>query len=203
MVHLVTEAPSIFIMIKIEHTDIYDLREYANHLKNLDKEDKRSRFGVELSNSSIDSLILGMVYAPKDHELWIAKSNKEEILGFGHLARDHDSAWELAVSVNKEHQRKGVGNTLMKEMISWAKFHKVSEIYMHCIEENKVIQHLSSKHNLQVRQRGFGEQTAAIEVPSPNLFEENTQLWKEFMGIYTEMSSLQEKMNKLWFNRKN
>jgi GNAT superfamily N-acetyltransferase len=191
-------------MITVEHTDIYDLREYANHLKNLTKEDKRSRFGIDLSDSSIDHLILSMVYSPKDHELWIAKStNTGEILGFGHLARDHDSAWELAVSVNKDHQRKGVGDALMTEMISWAKFHKVTEIYMHCIEENKVIQHLSSKHNLQVRSRSFGEQTSSIEVPSPNVFEHNTQLWKEFLSIYGEVNSLQEKMTKLWLNRRN
>lgn len=188
-------------MIKTQHTDIYDLSKYASHLKSLTKEDKHSRFGVELTDASIDQLILRMVYSPSEHELWCSVYNGE-IAGFGHLARNPDGSWELAVSVNKEHQQKGVGDSLIGEMLSWAKFHEIPEVFMHCIEDNRVIQHLAEKHNLKLRLRDHGERTSSIEVPAPNVFEVNSHILKEQIEIYTQIGELREKLTKLWFDRK-
>ena len=189
-------------MIIVKHSDIYHLRDYGIHLKNLNDEDKRNRFGFLATNSTIDALILRMVYEPKDHELWYALENGHYIVGWGQMAKNSDGSWELAVSVEKEHQRKGAGSLLIAEMLSWAKFHKISEVFMHCIEDNKVIQHLATKHKLQTRERSPGERTAAIAVPSPNIFEYNEQLIKEQSDIINEITELRGKLISLWFNQK-
>ena len=188
-------------MLSINHTDIYSLTDYSNHLKNLTEEDKRNRFGFAVSDSTIDRLVLEMVYNNKDHELWIAIDGKE-IVGFGHMAKNGDGSWELAVSVEKKHQRKGIGNKLISEMLVWAKFHKITEVFMHCIEDNVVIQHLAAKHNLKTKERTIGERTASIEVPTPNVFEYNTQLLKEQSEIINEITELRGKLLQLWFNQK-
>ena len=200
MVDLVTEQPPLIIMI-IKHTDIYSLSDYGNHLKNLTEQDKRSRFGFLITDYAIDQLILRMIYHPDDHELWVALEG-EKIIGFGHMAKSKDDSWELAVSVDSNHQRKGIGDSLIGEMLVWAKFHHISQVFMHCIEENKVIQHLATKHNLQTRERGHGERTAAMEVPLPNLIEINTQLLKEQSDIIQEISELRGKLIELWFKPK-
>lgn len=184
-------------MIAVHHTNIYRLKDYGNHLKNLNDEDKSSRFGYKANDHMVDQLIVQMIYHPNEHELWYAKLD-DEIVGWGHLAKNNDNSWELAVSVEVEHQRKGIGNKLIVEMLSWAKFHHVSEIYMNCIESNHVIQHLAVKNNLETRERLFGERTAAIEVPNPSIFETNVQLWKEYNEILNDFGKLRKRLSELW-----
>jgi len=186
-------------MITIQHGNIYKISDYARHLKALDQEDRYSRFGHPASDYNIDQMILNMCYNPKDHELWFARTDDNRV-GWGHLAKNNDGTWELAVSVDKEFQRQGVANMLMTEMLAWAKFHHIPEVYMHCIENNRVIQHLALKHELKTKERGDGERTAAIEVPEPNFVETNTQLFKEQAEIYAEINRLRGKLATLWLN---
>ena len=186
-------------MITVNHTNIYKISDYSKHLKSLTDEDKLSRFGYKVTDYNIDQLILSMVYHPKDHELWYVKVDDVRV-GWGHMSMNNDDSWELAVSVEKDYQRQGIGDALIKEMIVWAKFHHIPEVYMHCIEDNRVIQHLATKHELKTRERGGGERTAAIEVPEPGFFESQTQLIKEQAEIVTEINKLRGKLAGLWLN---
>jgi RimJ/RimL family protein N-acetyltransferase len=186
-------------MITIQHGNIYKISDYARHLKNLSEDDRYSRFGYKASDYNIDQFILNMCYHPKDHELWFAR-NDEQRVGWGHMAKNQDGTWELAVSVDKEFQRQGVANMIMTEMLTWAKFHHIPQVYMHCIENNRVIQHLAQKHELKTKERGDGERTAAIEVPEPNFVEANTQLFKEQAEIVAEINRLRGKLANLWLN---
>lgn len=186
-------------MITINHTNIYKISDYARHLKGLSLDDRYSRFGYAISDYNIDQLILTMCYHPKDHELWYAKTDDTRV-GWGHLAKNEDGSWELAVSVNSEYQRQGIANKLLSEMLAWAKFHQVPEVYMHCIEDNRVIQHLATKHELKTRSRGKGERTAAIAIPEPSFYESNSQLFKEQAEIVREITKLRGKLANLWIN---
>lgn len=184
-------------MIYTYHTNIYKIPEYSRHLKNLTDEDKVSRFGYLITDYMIDKLMLNMCYHPADHELWYARTDDTRV-GWGHLAKNPDGSWELAVSVDQEYQRKGIGNKLIAEMLAFAKFHNIPEVYMHCIEENRVIQHLALKHELKTKDRGTGERTAAIEVPEPTFIELNNQRWKEQSEIMREMGKLRKRLTDLW-----
>jgi len=186
-------------MITYVHTNIYKVADYARHLKNLSPEDRYSRFGYNISDYNIDQIALNMCYHPRDHELWYARTDDTRV-GWGHMAKNEDGSWELAVSVDKEFQQQGIANKLIVEMLTWAKFHQVPELYMHCIEQNRVIQHIANKHGLKTKSRGNGERTALIEVPTPNLFESNTQLLKEQAEIVSEINRLRGKLAKLWMD---
>lgn len=186
-------------MIYTHRTNIYKIPDYSRHLKNLTDEDKISRFGYLITDHMIDQLILNMCYHPNDHELWYARTEDTRV-GWGHLARNPDGSWELAVSVDRDYQRQGIGNKLIAEMLEFAKFHQISEIYMHCIEDNRAIQHLAEKHELKTRERGAGERTAALEVPEPTFVEANKQLWKEQTEILKEMGKLRKRLTNLWTN---
>lgn len=184
-------------MIILHHTNIYKIKEYSDHLKRLSEQDKISRFGYLVRDEGIDKLALSMVYDCSNHELWYAELNKE-IVGWGHLAKNDDDSWELAVSVESEHQRKGVAKELIKEMLTWAKVRHVHEVFMHCIEDNTVIQHLTNKFGLKTRYRGGGERTASLIVPGPTFFELTSQQLKEQTEILTEMSMLRKRLARLW-----
>lgn len=184
--------------MKIIKLDLYSLGEYAKHLKSLNQEDKYSRFGTNMSDAGIDHIILNMIYHPTDHELWAAVDSSHNVYGFGHMACDGKS-WELAVSVERDAQRQGVGNKLIQEMLEWAKVHNIDEVYMHCIENNKVIQHLAAKNKLKTKERGYGERVAAIELSDPDFFEKNNQIFKEYTRLVDEMSELRLRIVNLMF----
>lgn len=186
-------------MIYIQHTSIYKIPEYSKHLKSLQDEDKYSRFGYKATNYNIDQLILDMCYHHQDHELWYARTDDQRV-GWGHMAKNPDGTWELAVSVEHEYQRLGIGGQLIAEMLTWAKFHHIPEVYMFCIEDNKVIQHLAQKHDLKTRSKGDGERTASLEVPAATVFEANAQLWKEHNEIMVEFAKLRKRYAELWAN---
>lgn len=186
-------------MIYVHHANIYKIYDYSRHLKNLSDADKFSRFGYLISDYNIDQLVLNMCYHPADHELWYARTDDTRI-GWGHMARNPDGSWELAVSVEHDYQRQGIGNQLISEMLTWAKFHHIPEVFMHCIEDNRVIQHLASKHELKTKSRGPGERTAALEVPGATVLEANAQLWKEHNEIMTEFARLRKRYKELWAN---
>ena len=183
----------------IESVDIYSLNDYAKHLKSLPDHDKYSRFGFRVTDYAIDQLMLRIAYNPEQHKLWAAFNDDDVIVGWGHMAEDKNS-WELAVSVDPAYQGNGLGSDLIQEMLSWAKFHHVEEVYMHCIEENKTIQHLAAKHGLKTRERSHGERTAAIEVPEPSIFEANKQLWKEHSELVAEYHDIRKRLADLWLS---
>lgn len=184
-------------MISIDHTNIQSLKHYGQHLKQLTTDDKRSRFGYAATDATIDQLILNIVYNPSQHELWCATIDDQHV-GWGHMAKNDDNSWELAVSVDKKFQKKGVGGKLIATMLTWSKIHHISEVYMHCIEDNKVIQHLANKHGLETRQRGAGERTASIIIPEPTFFDINDHRWHEHALILKEYAKLRQRWTALW-----
>ena len=68
---------------------------------------------------------------------------------------------------------------------------------MHCIEDNKVIQHLAAKHKLTIRERSQGERTAALELPDPSWFDINSQYWKEYSKLFDDFAELRQRATKL------
>lgn len=185
--------------MKLVHTNINSIKEYSIHLKQLPEPDRFSRFGYKITDYSIDQLMLNIVYNIEDHELWYAEENGKKI-GWGHLAKHDNDSYELAVSVDHDYQRKGIGDKLIGEMLSWAKFRNVDKIFMHCIEENKIIQHLARKHKLSLKERVAGERTAMLDLPKPTFSEIGMQLTKEHKILMENLQENFEKMLKLFNN---
>lgn len=183
----------------ITKVDLHSLGDYGRHLKALTPDDKYSRFGTNMSDVAIDQFIMRMLYNKEEHELWVAKENGK-VCGYGHMAFDGKS-WELAVSVNGDCQRRGTGNKLIQEMLEWAKFHEIEEVFMHCIENNKVIQHLAAKNKLKTKERGYGEQVAAIELTDASILEKNNQIIKEYFRLVDEMTELRLRIVNLMFGK--
>ena len=167
------------------------LHQYARHLKNLPPEDRYTRFGYSVKDEIIDQVILDMLYHPNDHHLFVAESN-DQILGFGHLARQ-SADWELAVSVDRSAQGQGVGNALMHEMIKWGKLHGIHSVFMHCITENKKIQHLARKYGLRTVERCGAEVTAQVELPDPTIIDYTRNYLEEQRDLIAQMTELQQK----------
>jgi GNAT superfamily N-acetyltransferase len=183
--------------MKIQHSKTEHLAEYAKHLKQLNDQDRYTRFGYHAHPESIDSMILNMLYDSHNHHIFTYYQD-EQIVGFGHLAQD-GTDWELAVSVAQEYQGRGIANALMSHMIDWGKTHGVAVLYMHCITDNKKIQHLARKHGLRAIDRSSTDLTARVEIPKPTVLDYTSSLVTEQHELATDIVRLQRNWIKKWF----
>lgn len=181
--------------MKIQHSDISVLADYAQHLKNLSESDRYTRFCYNIKDENIDKFILSILYSPDDHNLFTAIVNNK-IVGFGHLARDNND-WELAVSVDSDQQGQGVANGLMDFMIGWGKTRGIHSVFMHCITQNTKIQHLARKHGLRTVERDGAEVTSKVDLPPPTPMDYTTDFMREQRELLEQMGNIQRRM---WAN---
>lgn len=178
--------------MKINHVDIGALPAYAQHLKNLSETDRYTRFCYNIKDENIDQFILSMLYNFDDHHLFTATVG-DKILGFGHLAREGDN-WELAVSVEAEHQGQGVADRIMMFMIDWGTTRGVHSVFMHCITQNSKIQHLARKHGLRMVERDGAEVTSRVDLPMPTPLDYTTEYIREQHELYNQIKDLQARL---------
>ena len=152
--------------MKIQHDTFDVLDVYARHLKALTPADRYTRFGHTITDYSIDQLILKILYNKSHNHLFTARKN-DIVIGFGHVASEGND-WELAVSVEQGQQGQGVASQLIEFMIDWGKVHGIHSVYMHCINDNKKIQHLAHKHGL-VMYEDHGDTEVCTHIPPPSM----------------------------------
>lgn len=181
--------------MKIQHSDVTALADYASHLKGLSEADRYTRFCYNIKDENIDRFILSILYNAGDHHLFTAtKDNK--IVGFGHLAREGED-WELAVSVDGNFQGQGVADQIMDFMIDWGTTRGVHSVFMHCITQNAKIRHLARKHGLRMVERDGAEVTSRVDLPAPTPMDYTTEFMREQKELLEQMTDIQRRM---WAN---
>ena len=182
--------------MKIKHSNIDHLDQYASHLKNLSDSDRYTRFGYNANATGIDQFILSVLYNRDQHHIFTYMEDNR-IVGFGHLAREGVD-WELAVSVEEPYQGRGIADELMTYMIDWGKTHGVHAVYMHCITDNQKIQHLARKHGLKTVDRSGHEITAQVKLPDPTPLDYLTDFTREQTELATDIVKLQRTWLRNW-----
>ena len=177
--------------MKIQHSKSDHLAAYAQHLKMLNIQDKFTRFGYAAGDYNIDQLILNMLYHPQDHHLFVALVD-DDTIGFTHLAKCNHG-WELAVSVSTSSQGRGIGNQLMAYAIDWARTHGVSSLFMHCIRNNQLIQHLAAKHGLHVIERSGADVTAQVNLSPATTTDYTVDFVREQQDLVDQMVELHQR----------
>ena len=144
----------------------HEYGKYRAHLKSLDIESKVLRFGCAISDDVVDTLCDGFEAHPSKHVLFAIENKQLEFVAVGHIALD--DGMELALSVLKDHQGKGMGNLLMKRCIQWCRVKNIRKGCMLCLTSNKVIRHLCAKYKICIK-NDHGETLANIELDWPDL----------------------------------
>lgn len=186
--------------MKIQHSRTEHLADYARHLKDLEDEDRYTRFGYAISPAAIDAMILNMLYDQDQCHLFTYHLD-DHIVGFGHLARE-GADWELAVSVEHRYQGRGIANELIEHMIAWGKVHGVHSVFMHCIRDNQKIQHLARKHGLKTMERSGHEITALVKLPDPTVMDYTANFINEQTALVEDITKLQHAWMKNWISPK-
>jgi GNAT superfamily N-acetyltransferase len=134
---------------------------YRTHLLSLDQESRYKRFGFHISDDVINKLCDGFEANPKQHKIFVIEDGDLTVIGAGHISLGDET--ELAFSVLKEHQGRGIGSALMSRCIEWCQNRNIKGGCMVCLSSNVAIKKLASKHGLLINQGG--ETLANITIP--------------------------------------
>ena len=94
----------------------HEFDRYRTHLLSLDEESRYMRFGVHIKNDVINQLCEKWKLNTHKHKIFAIEDDNLEIVGVAHVSLE-DEIPELAFSVFKEHQGKGMGDALMKRAV--------------------------------------------------------------------------------------
>ncbi len=137
------------------------------HLKRLSPEDRRLRFGIYTSDATLADYVAGIDFL-HDRVLGIYAPDLR-LLGVAHLALDRDRGHaELGLSVDPGHRGKGYGLALLERGKLAAVNRGYRTLFMHCLNENRIMVHLARKAGLRLITQQ-GEVDALLSLDSTNL----------------------------------
>lgn len=148
---------------------------YRTHLLSLDEESRYMRFGFHIKNETINQLCEKWELSADKHKVFVIENDNMEVVAVGHVSLEDDIP-ELAFSVFKECQGRGMGDALMKRTIEYCQNRGIKLGCMVCLMSNDKIKRLARKHGIMVKTQD-GDTHGAIEIPSPT----PVSVWHEYM----------------------
>ena len=143
-----------------------EYHKYRKHLKSLDTASRNLRFANPVSNEVIDHLCDKFESHPTDHVLFAIEDDLLDFVAVGHVSLEGDM--ELAFSVLKEHQGKGMGSALMQRILQHCRTTGHLKGHMVCLPHNTAIKHLCTKYGIQFHTE-YGETEGDIELPKASV----------------------------------
>jgi len=135
---------------------------YRTHLLALDKDSRYLRFGHHVQDEMINTLCDRFKSNPKEHKLFVIENEELEVIAAGHISLEGGEL-ELAFSVLKQYQGRGMGSSLMARTVEWCQNRGIKGGCMVCLSNNLAIKKLAAKHGILVNDHG--ETLADIKIP--------------------------------------
>ena len=141
-------------------------QEVIAHLLSLDPEDLRLRFGYRPTEEIITKYVNESWLRSDDRWFGIYHHELDGIVGTLHVADMGNDTAEFGFTVDKRLRGKGYGNVLFSRGSTWAKARGIKHVFMHCLTENAIIQHIAKKNNMNVVRLFGGESEADLTLPT-------------------------------------
>ncbi len=154
---------------------VTEFHRYRTHLLSLDEESRYMRFGFHIRSETINQLCEKWQLNPDKHKVFAIEDNNMEVVAVGHLSLE-DTPAELAFSVFKEHQGKGMGDALMSRLVEYCQNRGIKLGCMVCLGSNDKIKHLARKHGILVKTEE-GDSYGQVAIPSPTPLS----IWHEYV----------------------
>lgn len=136
------------------------------HLCGLSDDDKFLRFGY---HASVD-YILSYVEKTWDEKgnRWFGVFDEDKLVASLHCAMIERTGAEMGCTVDPEYRGNGYGQALFDRGLTWCRSNGANHIYMHCLTQNKVIQHIAKKNGMNVIPQGWEEKEAHLKFDRPD-----------------------------------
>jgi GNAT superfamily N-acetyltransferase len=153
---------------------------FATHLRALDGEDRRLRFGMALPDPAIEQYVARIDFS-RDTVFGVF-DDALQLAGAAHLARA-DAHAELGVSVLPGFRGRGIGAALLARAHVHARNWGIGVLFMHCLTENGAMLHLARKQDMRIVAES-GEADARLELPPATPSSIAQALFDERVGLF-------------------
>ena len=103
--------------------------------------------------------------------MWFVVDDGDRIVASCHVSLNRDTnTAEMGCTVSPDYRNQKVGQELFNRGITWARMAGAEHVFMHCLSENKVIQHIAKKGGMTVVTLDPSEKESTIQVKQ-NRFE--------------------------------
>jgi GNAT superfamily N-acetyltransferase len=168
------------------------------HFQALDAEDRRLRFGLSVTNDFLQHYV-NMAVADEHSEIFVIFAD-HCIAAVCHVAVGSGEG-ELGFSVLPRYRGSGMTSALFERAVSYLRVHNISTVYIHCLSENRVMQHIARKNQMSVVTE-LGESDARLTVAEPTLltvYQNNSAhrvavydaLMRQHIAVFRRMWGLQ------------
>lgn len=141
----------------------------------LDDESKYMRFGFVVKPEIIQELCDKWAKNPHLHKIFVVENENLDVVGVAHVSLEEGKI-ELAFSVLKDYQNRGIGDALMKRAVEYCQNKNIKHGYMVCLRSNDKIKKLARKNGILItteEDESYGD----ITIPDPTPIS----YWKEYV----------------------
>ena len=140
--------------------------------------DRRLRFGYEAPDDAVETYIDKSLEHFGVDNMWfvvdvsaIDRYAGRKIIATCHVSMNRKTGTaEMGCTVSPDCRNKKIGQELFNRGITWARMAGAENVFMHCLSENKVIQHIAQKGGMTVVTIDPSEKESTIQVKQ-NRFE--------------------------------
>ncbi len=128
-----------------------ELPALEKHFLQLDKEDRRLRFGYAVNDDAVRNYVRNINFG-RDAVFGIADDDLN-LIAAGHLARsgpDADMGAELGISVLPGHRGQGLGGAVLRRAHMHARNWGSASLFMHCLSENSTMMHMARQQGMEI-----------------------------------------------------
>ena len=155
---------------KLAHLDKQKLIDHF--MNDIVGEDRRLRFGFQIPETSVKEYIEKSISIDYGYSsMWFVVDDGDKIVASCHVSLNRDTnTAEMGCTVSPDYRNQKVGQELFNRGITWARMAGAEHVFMHCLSENKVIQHIAKKGGMTVVTLDPSEKESTIQVKQ-NRFE--------------------------------
>ena len=157
---------------------------YRDHLLRLDEDDRRQRFGLNVTDATItDHAVAVFEIGTVIHGFFVdgVLRGAAELHILSHTPPVEA---ELAFSVEAEYRNSGIGSALFGRTLSVARNRGVATVIMSCLPSNRRMQSLAKKFDAKIRYN-LADVIGELKTPGPTPIS----LWREMVAEGTGVAA--------------
>ena len=144
----------------------FDIEKLDTHFINdIVEDDRRLRFGMQSSDDTVKDYIKGTFEHYGYKNIWFVVEDGEKIVASCHVAYcPETNTAEMGCTVSPDYRNQKIGQELFNRGITWARMNGAENVFMHCLSENKTIQHIAQKNGMTVVTIDPSEKESTINI---------------------------------------
>lgn len=163
-----------------------------DHLHSFPAHDKYLRFGYPITAEALDKYVQHSF--GEGNQWFVVVGNAGNVVASVHVAMINERRAEMGLTVDHTLRGQGIGQLLFDRGLSWARSRGARQIFLQCLSENKVMQHIARKNNMTVTTLEGSEREGVLKFSSPSLIAPYTEVAMDQMAMVDAALRYQKNM---------